>query len=66
MIVSGWERIQSAGIKYSNIVPLQEKSRRSPQYDVNDLPRRNQASWFTSPLAALMKTAVRASDANRS
>ncbi len=65
MMVSGKWRIQSVGIRYSNMVPLHESSTGSPRNSVWVRPRRNQDSCGISPLAMATKLAIRASDASR-
>jgi hypothetical protein len=56
----------SAGIRYSNMLPLHEISDVLPAVTVSARPSRNQCSAGTSSLAIATKLASRASDANRS
>ena len=64
--VNGNERITSDGIRYSNMLPLQETSAVSPAARVSVRPSRNQCSTGASFLATATKLASRASDASRS
>jgi hypothetical protein len=64
--VKGYERITNPGIRYSNMLPLQETSAIPPAARVRVRPRRNQCSTGTSFLATAMKLARRASEASKS
>ena len=56
----------STGIRYSNMLPLQETSAVALAAVVSVRPRWNQCSTGTSPFATATKLASRASDASRS
>jgi hypothetical protein len=56
----------SAGIRYSNMLPLHDTSAVSPAACVSVRPSRNQCSTGTSFLAIATKLASRASEASRS
>ena len=58
--------MRSSGIRYSNIVALQERSVGTPCTLVTMRPRWNQCDSGTSPLAMATKLASRASEASRS
>src|ERR1700693_4478481 len=55
--VAGYVLIQRVGIRYSNIVPVQDSRTLRPEYCVCPLPRRNQLVCGMSPFAMAIKKA---------
>ena len=64
--VPGYVLISRSGIRYSNIVALQETSVGTPSTLTTSRPRWNQWLCGTSPLAMAKKLARRDSEARRS
>ena len=64
--LSGASRRSSVGIRYSNIVPLQDRSVVAPSTRQSGRPSWSQCSSGTSPFAMATKLASRASEARRS
>ena len=65
-MVCGNERIHSAGIRYSNMVPVHDISTGRPYTTTWDLLSRNQLSCGMSSFATARNAAMRASDASKS
>src|SRR6266545_2045079 len=60
--LSGGSRRSSVGIRYSNIVPLQDRSVVTPSTRENGRPSWSQCFWGTSPLAMARKLAIAKGD----